>query len=249
MNSSDYAMALAAADPSNCARLDLLPPRAARWRRIAAVLVVALMAHATPDPAMAGPLEDRAAEYRKAAEQGEAAAQNSLGVSYAKGQGVPQDDSLAVEWYRKAANQGHAAAQFHLGVHYDNGEGVPKNEILAAEWYRKAADQGYSDAQYNLGVSYSNGEGVPKDDRLAAHWYRKAADQGDADAQNNLGVLYQYGRGLPKDWSTAYMWFNLAAVAGEERAATNRDDLERSMTAAQIAEGQRLSREWKPARP
>ena len=57
--------------------------------------------------------------YRKAADQGDAAAQFNLGVMYATGQGVPQDYAEAVKWYRKAAEQGHAGAQYNLGVMYD----------------------------------------------------------------------------------------------------------------------------------
>ena len=48
--------------------------------------------------------------FRKAAEQGDDKAQHNLGVSYAQGQGVPQDYTEAVKWYRKAAEQGHADA-------------------------------------------------------------------------------------------------------------------------------------------
>ena len=44
--------------------------------------------------------------YRKAAEQGNADAQNWLGWMYQNGKGVPPDDAEAVEWYRKAAEQG-----------------------------------------------------------------------------------------------------------------------------------------------
>jgi len=35
-------------------------------------------------------------------------AQYNLGVMYAKGQGVTQDNVQAVAWYRKAAEQGEA---------------------------------------------------------------------------------------------------------------------------------------------
>ena len=51
----------------------------------------------------------RAQEYdatRHAAEQGDAAAQHTLGIMYANGLGVPQDDAEAVRWYRLAAEQG-----------------------------------------------------------------------------------------------------------------------------------------------
>ena len=63
---------------------------------------------------------------RHAAEQGDADAQLDLGVRYATGEGVPQDDAEAVRWFRLAAEQGDARAQFNLGVRYDTGRGVPR---------------------------------------------------------------------------------------------------------------------------
>ena len=47
----------------------------------------------------------------------------------------------------------------------------------------------------------------------------------------------------------AYMWFNLAAAQGQEDARGNKDRLEQRMTREQIAEAQRLSREWLEAHP
>ena len=43
------------------------------------------------------------------AEQGDATAQYNLGVMYALGEGVPENDAEAATWYRKAAEQGHAS--------------------------------------------------------------------------------------------------------------------------------------------
>ena len=90
------------------------------------------------------------------------------------------------------------------------------------------------------------GIGVPKDFEEAAKWYRMAADQGFAKAQYNLGVCYCKGVGVPKDDIMAYMWFNLAASNGFENAARNREITGHGMTPAQIAETQKLSREWQP---
>ena len=42
--------------------------------------------------------------YRKAAEQGDAAAQFNLGSMYDDGRGVAQSSSEAFKWYRKAAD-------------------------------------------------------------------------------------------------------------------------------------------------
>ncbi|HHF3818741.1 tetratricopeptide repeat protein [Haemophilus influenzae] len=77
------------------------------------------------------------------AEQGNALAQMMLGVMYAKGLGVKQDDVEAVKWYRKAAEQGYADAQAMLGFSYLLGQsGVQVNKSLAKEWFGKACDNG-----------------------------------------------------------------------------------------------------------
>ncbi|MEC7769006.1 MAG: hypothetical protein VX471_06975, partial [Acidobacteriota bacterium] len=47
----------------------------------------------------------------------------------------------------------------------------------------------------------------------------------------------------------AYTWYNLAAAQGSETAQSNKDTVERRMTREQIAEAQRLSREWLEAHP
>lgn len=46
------------------------------------------------------------------AEQGDASAQYKLGRMYANGEGVPRNDTEAVNWFRKAAEQGLADAPF-----------------------------------------------------------------------------------------------------------------------------------------
>lgn len=51
------------------------------------------------------------AQYRKAAEKGDASAMTYLGYMYANAKGVAQDDAQAVAWYRKAAKKGSAVAQ------------------------------------------------------------------------------------------------------------------------------------------
>jgi len=117
--------------------------------------------------------------------------------------------------------------------------------------YRPLANQGDDHAQFNLGLMYDKGQGVPQDYAEAAKWYRKAAGQGLADAQYNLGVMYEKGQGVPQDYVRAHMWFNLAASRfaprfGREAAVKGRDIVAAKMTPAQIAEAQRLAREWKP---
>ena len=85
--------------------------------------------------------------YRKAAEQGYANAQESLGVCYFFGWGVTRDRTQAIAWYRKAAEQGYAEAQYELGVCYFFGWGVMQNESEALYWYHKAAAQNHAYAK------------------------------------------------------------------------------------------------------
>ena len=114
----------------------------------------------------------------------------------------------------------------------------------------KAAEQGESDAQVNLGLMYKLGKGMMQDDVEAEKWYRKAAEQGSAFAQFKLGMLYQEGEGVPQDYVLAHLWFNLAAsrAAPENKKVLtdSRDRIASRMSSAQLAEAQRLAREWKP---
>jgi uncharacterized protein len=183
---------------------------------------------------------------RQLAEQCDAQAQYNLGVLYDNGQGVPQNDSEAMKWYRKAADQGECRAQVNLGTMYSNGQGVPQNYAEAMKWFRKAADQGFAPSQYTLGLFYRQGTGVPQNNAEAVKWYRKAADQGYRDAQFNLASMYASGLGVPQDYVQAHMWRNLAAMAGDQEAGKYRDIVAGRMTATQIAEAQKLARDWKP---
>jgi TPR repeat protein len=117
---------------------------------------------------------------------------------------------------------------------YDRGD-----YATAYRLFKPMAEQGHDEAQYNLGGMYAEGRGVPQDYGKAAKWFRKAAEQGHAEAQYNL------------DFVLAHMWFNLSvsnvpASEGETREATEImiDLVASKMTPYQIAEAQRLAREW-----
>ncbi len=184
--------------------------------------------------------------YRKAGDQNNVDAQGMLGYCYFNGQGVAQDYSEAVKWYRKAADQNNAEAQCSLGACYANGQGVPKDESEGVKWYRKAADQNNAEAQYNLGGCYESGQGVTKDYAEAVKWYRKAADQNFAKAQSFLGICYFKGKGVTKDYVMAYKWCLLAAAQDFEDAKKGVAQMKNAMTKEQIAEGQKLVRDFKP---
>jgi TPR repeat protein len=104
-------------------------------------------------------------------------------------------------------------------------------------------------AQYLLGNMYYLGNGVPQDYVQALIWTRRAADQGYAAAQMSIGSMYLNGEGVPQDYLQALMWFNLAASEFDdscEEAHKIREGVIAKMAPAQIAEAQKLAREWKP---
>ena len=160
-------------------------------------------------------------EFRPLAEQGNALAQNQLGLMYEKGLVYPgygfithePDYEQAVSWYRRAAREGLATAQYNLGRMYAEGHGVAHDYGEAAWWYLKAAVQGLPAAQYNLAIRYDEGSGVRRDDVLAHVWASLAA-AGSADAIQGSATQF-------------------------------RDEVAARMTPEAVSEAKSLAREWK----
>ncbi|MGD9500975.1 MAG: hypothetical protein AB7V40_00630 [Methyloceanibacter sp.] len=64
------------------------------------------------------------------------------------------------------------------------------------------------------------------------------------DALFELGMLYATGRDVVADLVTAHKWFNIAAARGNVAALRRRVEIAREMSGQQIAEAQKLAREW-----
>lgn len=107
-------------------------------------------AHQTdPGQARAGlpDYDDAVKWYRKAAEKGTSWGQFNLGLSYGRGQGVPQDYTEAMKWFLKAAEQDEAMSQHSLGGMYEKGLGVAADYVEAYKWFHLAAGHGIPDAE------------------------------------------------------------------------------------------------------
>jgi TPR repeat protein len=163
------------------------------------------------------------------------------------------DQATALQLARPLAEQGDVRAQSLVGlIHYSSRDGL-RDDAEAVKWFRLAADHGDAAAQFRLGLMYSEGEGVPQDYVEAAHWYRLAANQHHPQAQYNLGLLYASGDGVEQDLRMAHMWFNLAVMHFPPSEARNRDAAIRSrdviaskLSREEVAESQKLAREWRP---
>jgi TPR repeat protein len=187
------------------------------------MLLLLMFACTLVAPARAGPLQDAQAAYDRG--------------KYA----------VALDLWQPRAEQGNPDAQAGLGSLYLGGYGVARDEAVAMAWFRKAAEQGHANGQFSLAsLCYGRKEYAP-----AASWYRRAAEQGNALAQIRLGRMYAEGPGLARDDVQAFKWFAVAALRGSDsyvriNAAKGRDAAAMKMTPAQIAEAERLVREWKP---
>lgn len=183
------------------------------------------------------------------AEQGDAKAQYDLGMVYIKGQDVQQNYQAAKEWLEKSAAQDYPPALSFLGTMYQNGLGVGQNYAKALDFLSRAALRGDIDAMTSLGLMYSEGEGLERNFSKALEYLKPAANAGNWSAQYTLGAMYADGRGVPQDYVEAHKWFNILAAVGFEQVIETRNRLAKKMTPEQIAEAQRLAREWKPALP
>ncbi|ODT76727.1 MAG: hypothetical protein ABS69_09210 [Nitrosomonadales bacterium SCN 54-20] len=114
--------------------------------------------------------------------------------------------------------------------------------------YQEAAINGDADSQYKLGLLYLTGNGALQDFAEAAKWLQLAAEQGYGPAQYELGLIYRNGYGLPTDHVQSYVWLNLAAAAGVQQAMAARDEVMRALSSKQLAQAQKISREWLAAR-
>ncbi len=158
------------------------------------------------------------AEYLPLAKQGQAAAQNSLGIMYERGYGVEQDNYQAFEWYQKAAEQNFPEAQVNLGLLYLANRSSEDHSKVKM-WFEKAAVEGHELGEYYLGLLYLQGEGIPRDVKKALSWLKKSAKQGVTESTLLVAMLYQTGQGVEQDAQEAVEWLRRGVLQGSAKAA------------------------------
>ncbi len=121
-----------------------------------------------------------------------------------------------------------------------------RDDAAAIREWRPPDEHGLIQVHYYRGTLYRHGRSTARDDADAVKWYRQAAEQGIADAQYNLGRLFATGEGVAQDYVQAHIWYSLAARQGHQKATQLRDIVAGRMTPEQLAEAQKLAREWRP---
>ena len=159
----------------------------------------------------------------------------------------------SLRWLRIASRQGHELAEQYLLQGAGNTAAVAnENSELPAELAEllKLASQGDTSAQFDVALMYDAGLGVSQDKELSASWLRKVADQNDTEAQFYLGAMCAQGQSVARDYVKAYTWLAVAVDQAVDQnrvqVFSERDTLEKKMTAAEIANAKRRARAWLP---
>jgi TPR repeat protein len=145
-----------------------------------------------------------------AAEAGNPAAMNFLGVLYASGSQLPRDYSMAIYWFQKAIDRGSSDAMDNLARMYLVGMGVPRDYVNALRWFERSAAHGNAHSMYSAAVMAEEGLGISRDPKLARTMYRQAAKFGFVPAMIWVGDDYARGATNERDLVEAYAWLELA---------------------------------------
>ena len=202
-------------------------------------------------------LDEAAAWYQKAAEQGDASAQFNLGWMNENGEGVTNNLSEAHDLFLQAAAGHQPDATFRVGQMYEKGDGVPQDDHRAMEFYcNKIYSMNYPAKYPNGYVEYgpfgdgaaesllrlwSQGRGFQNDKDKAEPGYHESAYFigcfvnliKTTNAQFYAGEIYYQGKLVPQDLVEAAAWFRLAANQGSDDARKTLDELEPKLLPAQ----------------
>ena len=105
-----------------------------------------------------------------------------LAMKHIYGDGVPEDNELAVKLLSQAHDMGHVEATYNLGICYHYGYGTAVDLAKAYELYLESANGGYGKGMELIGRFYNRGIYVEQDRTLAEYWLQKAMESTDPDA-------------------------------------------------------------------
>ena len=180
-------------------------------------------------------------------------AQFRLGMCYRFGEGVPKDETKAIEYLLSSAKGGNKFAQCEVGAAYFYGQGVNQDYCEAVKWLKESADKGNLTAMHNYAYCLLNGCGCEKNEPEAFNIFKTAATYGYADSQYMMGLLLKEGIGATKNINAAREWLQKSAIQGQKDAkdllsSLNFGAVEESANSAidwtAIVEFSTLRREW-----
>ncbi|NAW86051.1 tetratricopeptide repeat protein [Photobacterium halotolerans] len=116
-----------------------------------------------------------------------------IGDLFKKGQLLPQNNELAINWYSKAAKEGDIPAMVELGNYYASGAEGKVNCGKAIHWFTQASNGGSLDSKRNLVWLYATcSDEEARDGHLALKLAKQLVKKSEADAgdYDNLAAAY-----------------------------------------------------------
>ena len=104
-----------------------------------------------------------------------------LAMRHIYGDGVPEDNELALQLLTQARDTGHVEATYNLGICYHHGFGTGVDLAKAYELYLESANGGYGKGMELIGRFYNQGIYVKRERAQAEYWLRKAMESSDPD--------------------------------------------------------------------
>lgn len=157
--------------------------------------------------------------YQKAADAGNAAAKNNLGLLMLATGNEPAKGLSIIE---TLANTGDASAQCTMGQLYVDGApalGMPKDLAKARTWFERAASNGDSDAAWAIAAMLVNKTGAtPAEVKQAIPWLEKASKAGNLPALVNYGMRLATGNGMDADPTRGVSMLQSAMAKGSSQA-------------------------------
>lgn len=156
--------------------------------------------------------------FKKAADQGHTKAQCNVGRMYLDGNGVEQDNDLAIQYFHKAADGGDAEVQHSLGCMYFIGQGVEMDKDKAFQLFCSAAKQNHRQSINRLVKAASCGF------QPALDFFQNneiTMKEMKTDEKFILGAMYLNGDQVDQCYEKAFLWFTEAAKEGHPEAQNN----------------------------
>ena len=195
-----------------------------------------------------GQVQDKALllqKYQKGAEEGIAHDQFWLGILYAKGVLVPQDQAKAHQWLTSSAEQGHALAQRFLAILLYRQETKDYAEIY--KWLKMSAEQGLAIAQKELGDILFLKDNPHRNEKESFEWHLQAARRGHGNAQYAVSRVYMVGTsGVEKNILQSCFWTSIALFSFGWSKEAGLADAKLMLKPEEFEELQKMLLEWQP---
>lgn len=136
---------------------------------------------------------------------GDASAQNELGIAYMTGENLEKDEQKAVRWFQRAASQGNPEAVMNLGMCHLLGRGVTKDIGAALFVLESAFLMGESDCIIHIITAIKN-------DAVSIEELQKLSNENDMRAAWVLGICYDHGIRIDVDHHRALELFCASAA-------------------------------------